>query len=98
MSSRKFNPAFRFRRSGKVTRKRIYSRKPKRTHKKQRGRCKIANKAIEMLSPVPLAFTESASRYLVKKALSKLTWKKPVSNTSNTVITVKPTANRYDGD
>ena len=98
MSSRKFMPAFPFRGSGKITRKRSHSKKPRRTHKKQRGRGEIANKAFEILSPLPLAFTESASRYLVKKALSKLTRKKPVSNTSNIVITVRPTASRYDGD
>ena len=91
-------PAFPFRVSGKTTRKRSHSRKAKRTHKKQRGRDEVANKAIKILSRLPLAFTESASRYLAKKVLPKLTRKKPVSNTSNTVICVKPTATRYDGD
>ena len=98
MSSRKYMPAFPFRGSGKITRKRSHLRKPKRTHKKQRGRGEIANKAIKILSPLPVAFTESASCYLVKNALSKLTRKKLVSNTSNTVIVVKPTASQYDGD
>ena len=89
---------FPLRESGKIKIKRFHSRKLKHTYKKQRLRGEIANKAIEILSPLPLAFTESISRYLVKKALSKLTRKKLVSYTSNTVIAVKPTAIRCDGD
>ena len=73
-------------------RKTSHSRKAKRTHKKQRGRGEIANKAIKILFPLPLAFTESASRYLVKKVLPKLSRKKPVRYTSNTAIAVKLTS------
>ena len=79
MSCRKYMPVYPFRGSGKVAtkRKQTYKRK---SYKKQRGRGEIANKAIEILSPLPLAFTESASRYLVKKALAKLTPKKKNKN------------------
>ena len=65
-------PAFLFRGGGKITRKRSHSRKEKRRHKKQRGRAEVVNKAIEILSPLPLAFTESASWYFVKKSSVKI--------------------------